>query len=344
MPFSVWKCDDPATRLARWWYSPFETARAAVAVGDQPGQRRDRDLARRARPEVEADRPVDAGDVVGAHAELRERGRVRRRVTRAADHTDPAGPAGERLLEHLPEFGAVMVGDHDVGVVVTGNGGDCAFRGIAFRVNEDGAETGVAAEVQQVLGDRSGKDRDGWSCTGLGRRDLACRIFHGADCAITVHEMRRLALPAVATAVALLIATPADASAARPGAPGVGDAYFPLAGNGGYDVRHYDLDIRYTPSTKAFAGVASISARAVSSLSSFNLDLRGFTVRSVVVDGRAAAFTRDGKELTVTPRRDLRRGANFTVVVRYDGTTGQPTDNTGALYGWVSYDDGAFVA
>ena len=30
--------------------------------------------------------------------------------------------------------------------------------------------------------------------------------------------------------------------------------------------------------------------------------------------------------------------------MRYDGTTGQPTDNTGALYGWVSFDDGAFVA
>jgi hypothetical protein len=24
-----------------------------------------------------------------------------------------------------------------------------------------------------------------------------------------------------------------------PGAPGIGDPYFPLAGNGGYDVRHY---------------------------------------------------------------------------------------------------------
>ena len=32
------------------------------------------------------------------------------------------------------------------------------------------------------------------------------------------------------------------------------------------------------------------------------------------------------------------------MTVRYDGTTGQPVDNTGALYGWVSYADGAFVA
>jgi aminopeptidase N len=156
--------------------------------------------------------------------------------------------------------------------------------------------------------------------------------------------MRRLVLPAVAAAVALLIATPADASAATPGAPGVGDAYFPLAGNGGYDVAHYDLTIRYTPATRAFSGEAEIEARSSQSLSRFNLDLRGFTVRSVLVDGKAAAFSRDGQELTVTPRRELRRGSAFKVKVTYDGTTGQPTDNTGALYGWVSFDDGAFVA
>jgi aminopeptidase N len=147
----------------------------------------------------------------------------------------------------------------------------------------------------------------------------------------------------VATAV-LLIAVPAGASAASPGAPGAGDAYFPLAGNGGYDVKHYGLTIKYEPTTKAFSGVAEIDARALQSLSRFNLDLRGFTVRSVTVDGRPATFTRDGQELTVAPRRALSRHERFTVTVRYDGTTGQPLDNTGALYGWVSYGDGSFVA
>jgi aminopeptidase N len=155
--------------------------------------------------------------------------------------------------------------------------------------------------------------------------------------------MKKPVLCAVAT-VALLVATPGAANAATAGAPGAGDPYFPLAGNGGYDAKHYSLDIRYTPATKAFAGVTEIKARALTSLSSFNLDLRGFTVRSVSVDGKAAAFSRDGQELTVTPRRRLDRGDRFTVTVRYDGTTGQPEDNTGALYGWVSFDDGAFVA
>jgi aminopeptidase N len=149
-------------------------------------------------------------------------------------------------------------------------------------------------------------------------------------------------LVAVLTGV-LVGATPAGASAG-PGSPGVGDDYFPLAGNGGYDVRHYSLNIRYTPDTRAFVGVAVIDARSVRSLSSFNLDLRGFTVRSVTVDGRAAAFDRDGQELTISPRHSLSRGERFTVVVSYDGTTGRPEDNTGVLYGWVSMPDGAFVA
>ena len=35
--------------------------------------------------------------------------------------------------------------------------------------------------------------------------------------------------------------------AQSPGGPGAGDPYFPLAGNGGYDVKHYDLTLDYTP-------------------------------------------------------------------------------------------------
>ena len=32
-----------------------------------------------------------------------------------------------------------------------------------------------------------------------------------------------------------------------PGAPGIGDPYFPGDGNGGYDVRHYDLTVITSP-------------------------------------------------------------------------------------------------
>jgi aminopeptidase N len=105
----------------------------------------------------------------------------------------------------------------------------------------------------------------------------------------------------------------------RPGAAGIGDPYFPLDGNGGYDVRHYLLDVRYTPATDMLVGVATIAARATQNLSRFNLDLNGLTVRSITVNGRPATWTRSGDELTVTPRRGLRKGLPFITVVRYDG-------------------------
>ena len=44
-----------------------------------------------------------------------------------------------------------------------------------------------------------------------------------------------------------------------PGSPGLGDPYFPFDGNGGYDVKHYDLAIAYDPPTDVLRGVATIT-------------------------------------------------------------------------------------
>jgi hypothetical protein len=104
-----------------------------------------------------------------------------------------------------------------------------------------------------------------------------------------------------------------------PGAAGVGDPYFPLDGNGGYDVRSYELEVRYDPATDVLTGKATIRARATQNLSSFNFDFEGLTVREVTVDWHRATWTRSGQELTVTPRRGLPKHTYFTTVVRYDG-------------------------
>ena len=79
------------------------------------------------------------------------------------------------------------------------------------------------------------------------------------------------------------------ANRVHPGAPGVGDPYYPLDGNGGYDVKHYDLDLSYDPETDELSGTATIDARATQDLSAFNLDFVGLTVDSVEVDGAARA-------------------------------------------------------
>ena len=166
--------------------------------------------------------------------------------------------------------------------------------------------------------------------------------------------MRRTSALAVAalgmTFLALLpgvaIAQPEDtASNGRgrptftPGAPGIGDPYFPLDGNGGYDVRHYDLDVTYDPETDLLSGTATIRARATQNLSAFNLDFAGLNVRSVHVDGRPADWTRDGDEMTVTPTRGLRDRTRFTTVVRYDGIPETLPDDSGFFH----TDDGALV-
>ena len=89
------------------------------------------------------------------------------------------------------------------------------------------------------------------------------------------------------------LATPGQALAADtfvPGSSGLGDPFFPLAGNGGYDVSHYALRLSYEPRTHRLVGSATISATGTQSLSRFDLDLRGFDVSRLTVNEKAAAF------------------------------------------------------
>ena len=127
------------------------------------------------------------------------------------------------------------------------------------------------------------------------------------------------------------------------GSPGLGDPFFPLAGNGGYDVSNYSLVLGYDPATKHLDGSATIRATATQNLSRFDLDLRGFDVSRVAVDGTAASFTRDGQELIITPPTKLRNGQAFTVAVDYAGVPLVITDPDQSIEGWVPTDDGAFV-
>jgi len=105
-------------------------------------------------------------------------------------------------------------------------------------------------------------------------------------------------------AVLIGLAAPAVAASAPvsgAGAPGSGDPFFPLAGNGGYDVSHYRLRLDYRPATRTLRGRTTITATATQALSQFDVDLRGFTVSQVLVNGSAAIWWRSGQELVVVP-------------------------------------------
>jgi aminopeptidase N len=112
--------------------------------------------------------------------------------------------------------------------------------------------------------------------------------------------------------------TPVDVGAS-PGAPGLGDPYFPMLGNGGYDVEHYTLELTVDPIEGGLQGEVTIEATATETLSAFNLDLVGLTVDNVTVDGAVASYSRDGGELTVVPPSVLPGGEAFAATISYGG-------------------------
>ena len=103
----------------------------------------------------------------------------------------------------------------------------------------------------------------------------------------------------------------AGAAQASPGAPGVGDPYFPLEGNGGYDAQHYDLT--FTTTRRPTGSRASRSSpraprrtcRASTSTCSSS------TSTGVTVDRQRASFNRDGQELQITPAQRAPRGPDL---------------------------------
>ena len=130
---------------------------------------------------------------------------------------------------------------------------------------------------------------------------------------------RSAAVVVLAAALVGAAGTPASAQPAGPvvGAASGGDPYFPAAGNGGYDVKVYDLDLTYDPPTRALTARATIAATATQALSRFNLDLRGLTVDKVAVNGTPATFVAQDGELVVTPRQPLQARLPFVTVVDY---------------------------
>ncbi|NDZ83351.1 M1 family metallopeptidase [Streptomyces sp. SID10853] len=153
---------------------------------------------------------------------------------------------------------------------------------------------------------------------------------------------RRLIVPSVLAAASLLLAIPASAAGFTPGAPGIGDPYYPAYGNGGYDVSHYDLKLKYQPSTDRLDGTATILATATQDLSRFDLDFL-LDVSEVRVNGAKASFATSGQhELVVTPAKGLAKGSAVTIVVRYSGVP-----STKSAYGfstWHRTPDGAVAA
>ena len=168
--------------------------------------------------------------------------------------------------------------------------------------------------------------------------------------------MRPQRLLSVLLALSTLVIAPVAAgSASGPSATcgpsldagtlGIGDAYYPRFGNGGYDVQHYDLAIKYGPGTNHLRGVATIAAQTTQALSCFSLDLVRLNVSAITVNGDPATWSRTHHELMITPATPLGSGADLTVVVSYEGfPKGFVIPSLDAVSGFIRTADGVVVA
>ncbi|WP_394827746.1 M1 family metallopeptidase [Pendulispora albinea] len=152
--------------------------------------------------------------------------------------------------------------------------------------------------------------------------------------------MRSLSLrrfPKIMLGIATVLLGGSAIAAGGPGAPGLGDPYYPNDGNGGYDVDHYDLRLTYRPSSDQLSGTTTIKATAVQDLTAFNLDF-ALSVSAINVNGAAARFTRSGAEYTVTPAAELPASKPFTVEVTYSDVPSRVSGST-----WVKTSNGALA-
>ena len=127
------------------------------------------------------------------------------------------------------------------------------------------------------------------------------------------------------------------------GAAGVGDPLFPGLGNGGYDVTNYTIAIDAHPDDPAIRATTRIDAIATADLVSFNLDLHGFTLRSVRIGDTATTFVRDGDEVIVTPSLPIVDRAKFSVDLAYDGVPAPLSDPDIGRVGWLDIGPTSYV-
>jgi aminopeptidase N len=135
---------------------------------------------------------------------------------------------------------------------------------------------------------------------------------------------------------------PSPSATASPviGSDGIGDPYFPRAGNGGYDVTAYDIHVHYDPPADRIEGQTTITALATESLSRFNLDLR-LPASAATVNDQPAQIRQDGGELQVTPAVPVQAGVPMTVRVDYAGVPSAIPGEPGVPSPWVRTADGA---
>lgn len=132
------------------------------------------------------------------------------------------------------------------------------------------------------------------------------------------------------------------------GSDGIGDPYYPMLGNGGYDVSHYSIEVDVDLEARTIDAMVIIEATATQNLSTFNLDFGEYEVKEVRVNGEVADYEQMEREFTVIPSGPLRAGKEFVTSVSYHGN---PQENVrrnqissiNIHEGWIFFADGVYV-
>lgn len=143
-------------------------------------------------------------------------------------------------------------------------------------------------------------------------------------------------------AALLLWAAPVAAGSAL---DSIGDPLLPGAGNSGYDVQHYALDIVVTSVEEGtLTATAVIDLIPTQDLDVFYFDFSPLTVHSLTVNDEPAEFTYKSGELAVVPASRLLNAQAAVVVVTYSGDPTRVLNPLIGPGGWTDSGDGLYVA
>ena len=122
------------------------------------------------------------------------------------------------------------------------------------------------------------------------------------------------------------------------------DPYLPGHGDRRYAVRHYDLALDVSVAGNHLSAIAKLSIEAREELDTITLDLRGLTVRRVLVDGKPSRKWRHSAgRLIVGLGPKVKAGGAVTIEVGYSGNP-RPVPGIHGAAGWEELTDGVTVA
>ena len=120
--------------------------------------------------------------------------------------------------------------------------------------------------------------------------------------------------------------------------------YVPGHGDPTFAVRHYELDLEYTPIGNRLVGTATLTVEALEEITALRLYLVGLSVDKVTVGGKQVRYSHRLSHLRITLAKPLAAGKTAAVRVKYSGKPKPHRKRHLGAAGWEELEDGVLVA